>query len=205
MQYCWLVQVGPHLEIQQSAYSNFIWLGALAIVVIAPLAWLYMRRRGTTTPYLRRRFASVLRRAAQRDGLERRAASTAVNRGQEIIKFETRDLQPMETDRFARQWESAQARFSDDPKGAVTQADALLSALMKARGYPVADFEKHAPDISVDHPRLVDNYRSARWLVLRLHRGGANTGDLKTAMIYYRSLFKELMHGQSPRQQREAA
>ena len=30
---------------------------------------------------------------------------------------------------------------------------------MKTRGYPVSDFDQRAADISVDHPRVVENYR----------------------------------------------
>jgi hypothetical protein len=32
---------------------------------------------------------------------------------------------------------------------------------MKARGYPVSDFEQRVADISVDHPHVVENYRAA--------------------------------------------
>jgi len=63
-----------------------------------------------------------------------------------------------------------QSRFVDDPKGAVTEADALVSSLMQTRGYPVADFDQRAADISVDHPDVVANYRSAHEIALRLER-----------------------------------
>jgi hypothetical protein len=47
-----------------------------------------------------------------------------------------RDLDPMEHERFLKRWESVQSRFVDSPKGAVTEADDLVSSLMKTRGYP---------------------------------------------------------------------
>ena len=71
-----------------------------------------------------------------------------------------RDRDPGELERFLKRWESVQSRFVDSPKGAVAEADDLVSSLMKARGYPVSDFDQRAADISVDHPRVVENYRS---------------------------------------------
>jgi hypothetical protein len=91
-----------------------------------------------------------------------------------------------------------QSRFVDYPKGAVTEAAELVSSLMQARGYPVADFDQRAADISVDHPRVVENYRSANAIASRLGKGEASTEDLRSAMIYYRSLFEELVQGQTP-------
>jgi hypothetical protein len=64
---------------------------------------------------------------------------------------------------------------------------------MKARGYPVSDFDQRAADISVDHPRVVENYRSAHEIALRVGKDAATTEDLRTAMIHYRSLFDELV------------
>jgi len=65
---------------------------------------------------------------------------------------------------------------------------------MKVRGYPVSDFEQRAADISVAHPRVVGNYRSAHEIALRGGKDAATTEDLRTAMIHYRSLFDELVH-----------
>jgi hypothetical protein len=64
---------------------------------------------------------------------------------------------------------------------------------MKSRGYPLSDFDQRAADISVDHPRVVENYRSAHEIALRLRKDQVTTEDLRTAMIHYRSLFEELV------------
>jgi len=79
------------------------------------------------------------------------------------------------------------------PKGAVAEADDLVSSVMIARGYPVSDFDQRAADISVDHPRVVENYRSAHEIALRVGKDQATTEDLRTAMIHCRSLFEELV------------
>jgi hypothetical protein len=74
----------------------------------------------------------------------------------------------------------------------VTRADVLLGDLMSARGYPVSDFEQRSADLSVDHPVVVQNYRSAHEIADRHARGEAGTEDLRQAMIHYRALFDEL-------------
>jgi len=57
----------------------------------------------------------------------------------------------------------------------------------------VSDFEQRAADISVDHPRVLENYRTAHEIALRQTKGQANTEDLRQAMIHYRTLFEELV------------
>jgi hypothetical protein len=69
----------------------------------------------------------------------------------------------------------------------------MVEEVMKLRGYPVADFEQRAADVSVDHPHLVDNYRRAHDIAVRNGRGQANTEDLRNAMISFRSLFEDLL------------
>ena len=61
----------------------------------------------------------------------------------------------MDREHFSKQWASVQSRFVDSPKGAVAEADDLVSSLMKTRGHHVSDFDQRAADISVDHPRVV--------------------------------------------------
>ena len=55
------------------------------------------------------------------------------------------------------------------------------------------DFDHRAADVSVDHPRVVENYRSGHDIALRVGKNGASTEDLRAAMIHYRSLFEELV------------
>jgi len=77
--------------------------------------------------------------------------------------------------------------------------------VMKARGYPVSDFDQRAADISVDHPRVVENYRSAHEIALRVGKDAATTEDLRTAMIHYRSLFEELVQVPAAVERKEVA
>jgi hypothetical protein len=64
---------------------------------------------------------------------------------------------------------------------------------MSTRGYPVSDFEQRAADISVDHPLVLENYRTAHEIAQRQTKGQASTEDLRQAMIHYRTLFEELV------------
>jgi hypothetical protein len=82
--------------------------------------------------------------------------------------------------------------FVDDPDGAVASADRLVTEVMAARGYPIEDFDTRAADLSVDHPRVVENYRVARALALRRERGEAGTEELRQAIVNYRALFEDL-------------
>ncbi len=89
------------------------------------------------------------------------------------------------------------ARFVDDPKGAVAEADRLIGELMRARGYPVGDFDQPAADISVDHPMVDENYRIANENALMDRRGEASTEDLRKALLHCRALFEELLENRA--------
>jgi len=189
---------------------NFNWtdpkliiLVAAVIVLIGAIVLLYVRKRRTTTAGLRQKFGPEYDRAVLTHGAKAEAKLT--DREKRIEKLNIRDLDAMERERYAKHWQEVQSRFVDSPKGAVTEADDLVSSVMKARGYPVSDFEQRAADISVDHPRVVENYRSAHEIALRVGKDAASTEDLRTAMIHYRSLFDELVHVQPVLVQKEVA
>ena len=172
---------------------KLIMLAGVVILVIAVLVWTYVQKRRSTTTSLRQRFGPEYERAVHQQGSERKAEAKLADRQERVEKLNIRDLDPMERERFSKQWESVQSRFVDSPRGAVAEADDLVSSLMKTRGYPVSDFDQRAADVSVDHPRVVENYRSGHDIALRVGKNGASTEDLRAAMIHYRSLFEELV------------
>ena len=182
------------MDLGQLMNSKLTALAVAVILTVAVFAWLYVRRRRrSTTAEMRQRFGPEYERAVGEQGPERRAEAQLAARQKRVEQLKIHDLDSAKRELFAGQWQVLQSRFVDDPKAAVTEADALVSTFMQARGYPVADFNQLAADISVDHPRVVANYRSAHEIVLRLGKGEANTEDLRTAMIHYRSLFEELV------------
>jgi hypothetical protein len=182
---------------------RLIALGAAVIVIIAVAAWLYARKRRSTTAGLRQKFGPEYDRAVLTHGTK--AEAKLADREKRVEKLNIRDLDAIEHERYSKQWQSVQARFVDSPKGAVAEADDLVSSVMKARGYPVSDFDQRAADISVDHPRVVENYRSAHGIALRVGKDAATTEDLRTAMIHYRSLFDELVQAPTAVERKEVA
>ena len=172
---------------------KLIVLAVAVVLIIAVSAWLYLRKRRSTTASLRQRFGPEYERAVHEHGSERKAEAKLTDREKRIEKLNIRELNPMERERFSEQWKSVQSHFVDSPKGAVTEGDDLVSSLMKTRGYPISDFDQRADDISVNHPQVVENYRSAHEIAMRVGKDEATTEDLRTAMIRYRSLFEELV------------
>lgn len=162
-----------------------------AIIVVAVIAWAIARNRRTAA--LKSRFGPEYDRTVHERGSATEAETALLERQKRVEKFKMRDLTAEERERFITEWRLVQARFVDDPKRAVTDADDLVMRLMQARGYPMSDFEQRAADISVDHPRVVDNYRAAHQIAVRQRQGAATTEDLRNAIIYYRSLFDELL------------
>jgi len=178
-------------------------VAAAVIVIVAVAAWLYVRKRRVTTADLRQKFGPEYDRAVLAHGSK--AEAKLADREKRIEKLNIRDLDSMEHERYSKQWQAVQSRFVDSPKGAVAEVDDLVSSVMKARGYPVADFDQRAADISVDHPRVVENYRLAHQIALRVGKDEATTEDLRTAMIHYRSLFEELVQVRVAIERKEVA
>ena len=164
---------------------------AIAVVALAVVAWALFQRARTNK--LRGRFGPEYERAVRQIGDRRKAEEELLARKKRVEKLTLRALTPEEQARFVKEWRGVQSRFVDDPRGAVADANRLVSEVMQARGYPMADFEQRAADISVDHPRVVSNYRWAREIAGRSAEGKASTEDLRQAVIYYRALFEELL------------
>ena len=166
---------------------------ALAVIVVTVIAaWLFFRKRRTKK--LRTQFGGAeYDRAVEEGGTRRQAEAGLKERTERVESLKIRALAPGDRARFVESWSRVQARFVDGPGGAVTEADQLLGDVMSTRGYPVSDFEQRAADISVDHPLVMENYRTAHEIAVRQTHGKANTEDLRQAMIHYRTLFEELV------------
>jgi hypothetical protein len=177
----------------------------IAIVVMIAVGigiWLFTRKRRTER--LRTQFGGVeYTRAVEEGGGRRKAEAALDKRADRVEGMHIRPLAAGDRARFVESWGRVQARFVDGPGGAVTDADRLLGDVMSTRGYPVSDFEQRAADISVDHPRVLENYRAAHETALRQTRGQASTEDLRQAMIHYRTLFEDLVA--EPQAQAQAA
>jgi hypothetical protein len=173
----------------------------VALVVVAAISFLLARER--RSKQLRQRFGPEYDRVVKKEGEVRRAEGVLQMRAKRHDKLSLRPLSESSRLDFAERWTAVQSQFVDEPKGSVAQADLLVNELMVARGYPMADFEQRAADISVDHPVVVENYRAAHAIAQRHSAGEASTEDLRQAMVHYRSLFEELL-GDSSTERKEA-
>jgi hypothetical protein len=173
--------------------ATWVWIviAIAAVVVLALVLWSALRARRTRT--LREGFGPEYERTVADAPSKREAEGELLERQKRRDELDVRPLDPAARERYAEEWQTTQARFVDDPGGAITEADVLIQRVMRERGYPVEDFEQRAADVSVDHPEVVNNYRAAHAISIAHERERASTEDLRVAMQHYRSLFDELL------------
>jgi len=162
----------------------------LAVVFVAAAIILIIRNRRSQR--LRTRFGPEYSRALEETGSKTKAEARLERLVKRVERFDVRPLSPANRADFVAAWQKIQARFVDDPNGAIVEADKLIQEIMVARGYPVTDFDQRAADISVDHPLIVEHYRSGHDIALQHSKGRASTEDMRQAMLHYRTLFAEL-------------
>jgi FtsZ-interacting cell division protein ZipA len=167
-------------------------IGIVVIAILVVIAALLIERK-RRSDRLRQQFGPEYDRTLRQHGDARQAEAVLLEREKRVEKFSIRPLSPTDRERFASEWADVQKRFVDDPSLAVTQAEKLVTTVMVARGYPMGDFEQRAADISVNYPAIVQNYRSAREITVRHAQGQSSTEDLRQSMVYFRSLFDELL------------
>jgi len=183
--------------------STMIVLAVVAVVVLAAVGWLVWQRKRSEA--LREQYGPEYDRTVRQMGDQRRAESELMKRQERVEQLDIRPLSASQRSDYMDRWRTVQAKFVDDPKGAVTDADGLVTDVLKARGYPIADFDQRAADLSVHHPRVVENYRAARDIAQRHRRGEATTEDLRQAMVFYRALFQDLLEDREHAPERELA
>jgi hypothetical protein len=180
------------MTLTQHELYALVLAAVLIAASIAVAAWASAQRRRKESLRLQQRFGPEYVRLVNEVGRSKAEAELAAREK----RVETLDIVPLSTvdaTRFKQAWVAIQARFIDDPRTSVAEADHLVYDLMAKRGYPMGDFERRAADISVDHPAVVSNYRAARAIALRDERGETTTEELRKAVVHYRVLFQELL------------
>jgi hypothetical protein len=183
--------------------SAWVWLiiAVVVIVVIAAIVWAWRYNR---SKQLRSQFGPEYNRQVERTGSRMQAESELSARRDRVNQLEIRPLDPAVRSRYADRWKSVQARFVDQPAEALTEADELVVQVMTDRGYPVADFERRAADVSVDHASVVENYRNAHDISMSAGSGNASTEEMRQGMVDYRALFSDLLGDGTGMDMREA-
>lgn len=164
----------------------------LVLVIIgALLVSAFTRRRRAER--LQDHFGPEYDHTVQAIGDEKKAQIELEERQKHVEALDIRPLSDIERERYQADWTAVQSKFVDEPGQAIVDADRLIMEVMQVRAYPVSDFEQRAADLSVSYPNLVSNYRAAREIAIKNEQQKANTEELRQAMIYYRSLFEELL------------
>jgi len=167
-------------------------IGLIVLAMIAGLAVTFLRNRRSAA--LRDRYGEEYARTIHEAGGAQEGERVLYEREQRVAGFDIHDLSPAQRNVFVGQWQGVQAQFVDDPAGAVNRADVLLTDVMQARGYPVAQLDQRYEDLSVDHAEAVAHYRVAHHIAESQARGQSRTEDLRQAMIHYRALFDDLVN-----------
>lgn len=170
----------------------WIWigLGVLALLLVAGL--ISRGSRKSRTASLRDKFGNEYDHAVSEHGNRSKAERDLIERAEQVKRYNIIPLSASDRDRYRADWQKVEQHFIQRPTTAVVEADELIAEIMRTRGYPMGDFDRHAADLSVTHPRIVDHYRQGHSAI-----GGATTNtsteDLRQAMLHYRALFDELI------------
>jgi hypothetical protein len=163
-----------------------------AVVVLGFVFWLIARRRNTAA--LRDHFGDEYDRTVEARGGVGRAERDLEDRERRVKELDIRPLGLKERSEFIDEWREVKGVFVDSPIEAVHHADRLLTRIMTARGYPMADFDRRYEDLTVDHGEVARHYREGHDLVGRIGEGQASTEDLRQAMIHFEALFDDLVN-----------
>lgn len=163
----------------------------LVVILVAALIFTTVRKRQSERP--RARVGPRYDRLVRKQGDAKKVEPVLMFRQQPRDHGRIRTLSPTDRSSFRYRWNEVQARFFDDPPDAVKLADSLVIDVMQASGYPIADVEQQAAELSVDHPVVIENYCKAHEIARRYNRGQASAEDLDSAMVHYGSLFQELL------------
>lgn len=166
-------------------------IGAIVLILIVVAAVAIARRAQSAR--LQRRFGPEYDRVEHERGDRAQAERELARREERVKRFKLADLPPGARERYLDEWRQVQATFVDEPAASIRRADALIANVMRDRGYPPADFDQRAADLSTDHARTLQDYRTAHDISVRAQNGNANTEELRQAMVHYRTLFDDLV------------
>lgn len=177
----------------------------VVVVILAVALGVVLMRRSKSTR-LQDHFGPEYDRRVSEVGDRRTAEAELTERRRRREELDIRELRPDERDRYQQEWAEIQRGFVDEPTRSLRAADDLVVEVMRARGYPVDDFDRRADDISVDHPDVVHHYRDAR-AVRDASENGTDEIDTerqRRAVTSYRSLVEALL-GDGGNRTRETA
>ena len=171
--------------------TQLVLVAVIFLIIGAVIAMAAMRVQRTKR--LKDRFGPEYERAISDLGDKRQAEDELDARLAHVNTLDIRALTAEEVNRYALEWQKTQTEFVDEPLSALQKADRLIREVMKARGYPVEDFEQRAADISVDYPELVSDYRGMHMIAVKEKEDKVSTEEMRQAMVHGRTLFENLI------------
>jgi len=162
----------------------------VVIIVIAAIIAMAMAARRRR---LQQQFGDEYDRTLAEKESRREAEAELSERQRRVRKYNIRPLSPEARSRYQGEWQAIQEQFVDSPQTAVAEAYNLVTTVMQERGYPSADDEQAADDLSVEHADTIGHFRSAQAITREAAHGSVATEDLRQAFIHYRELFADLL------------
>src|SRR6195952_5576772 len=182
----------PGMEVDVATAIGVI-VGIVVVLLIAAAVFLLLKKRAQRRRELQEMYGPEYDRAVQESGSRRAAERELAERHEQRSQLDIVPLSSSSRSRYTQSWSEGQGRFIDDPQGAVAQADELVTAVMRERGYPTEGFDEQARLLSVDHANTLDNYRQGHHIGTLARQRQATTEQLRQGMMHYRSLFRELV------------
>jgi hypothetical protein len=164
----------------------------IAFIIGGLLGTVFTRRQRTKR--LQEKFGPEYERTLNELGDKRQAEHELEARLDHVKTLDIRPLPAEETERYTNEWRVTQAEFVDEPLTAIQKADRIIREVMKAKGYPVEDFEQRVADISVDYPELVTDYRGLHLIAVKEDDEEVSTEEMRQAMVHGRALFENLVN-----------
>jgi hypothetical protein len=171
--------------------TQLVLVAVVFLIIGVGVAMAFMRVQRTKR--LKDRFGPEYERAVSEMGDKRQAENELDSRLAHVNTLKIRPLTAEEVNCYALDWQNTQREFVDEPLTALQKADRLIREVMKARGYPVEDFEQRAADISVDYPELVSDYRGLHLIAVKEKDEEVSTEEMRQAMVHGRALFENLI------------
>ena len=167
-------------------------VGAVVLLIVVALIGMALARQ-RRSKRLQEQFGPEYDRTLKKLGDKREAESDLEERIAHVNTLDIRSLSAEEVNRYALEWQDVQREFVDEPLLSLQKGDRLIREVMKARGYPVEDFEQRVADISVHYPELVSNYRGMHRIAIKNGPDAASTEEIRQAMVHGRALFESLI------------
>ncbi|HVM18357.1 MAG TPA: hypothetical protein VM307_00185 [Egibacteraceae bacterium] len=132
----------------------YVLIGA-AVLIVGLVVWAVVSRSRTRREHerLQQRYGSEYERTVAMHRSKKAAAADLHERERLHEDLQLRDLNDHDLDLVRRHMAAAQFRFVEDPADAVLQAQRVMTEVLRAKGYPVAEDRDRALRLfSVDHP-----------------------------------------------------